>query len=98
MRTSFPRSTKSLDSSWRCFIKIKIQWLSDEHDCDTCGGSYAEGAKITFEDGELKFAPSAHCFGGKSWSESEIYKLILQDLGHVIEEIYEDDKVPLLGL
>lgn len=69
--------------------ELKILWLSDGYDCDQCGGAYAEGAKV-FLNGELilELAPVAHCFGGSSWMESEVYKQVLGKLGFTIEENY----------
>ena len=69
--------------------ELKIQWLSDEYDCDQCGGSSAEGAKV-YLNGKLilELVPTAHCFGGTSWTESEVYKLVLEQLGYTIIERY----------
>ena len=71
--------------------KITIQWLSDEYDCeDTCGTSYAEGARV-YKDDELLFElkPVAHCHGGQSWCEREVYDLILSKLGYEAEHLHE---------
>lgn len=67
--------------------KLEIQWLSDYYnDCETCGGSWAEGARVWF-DGELvfEFIPSAHCTGGDHMSEFEVYLKVFELLG--IEEV-----------
>lgn len=67
-------------------MKIKIKWLYDDYDCDQCGGASAEGALVTFEDGQkLHLKPVAHCFGGESWTECEVYESILNALGHSLE-------------
>lgn len=68
--------------------KIVIEWLSDSDDCDTCGFSYASGARV-FIDGELKVEkiPVAYCQGGDDFSEEDIYKAIIIALGN---EIIED--------
>lgn len=69
--------------------ELKIQWLSDEYDCDDCGCSYAEGARVFLNEvSVLELLPVAHCFGGKSWTESEVYKQILEKLGITVEETY----------
>jgi hypothetical protein len=43
---------------------IKIEPLSDEYDCDTCGTSWATGYEVTFPDGSsFTLEPQAHCLG-----------------------------------
>jgi hypothetical protein len=67
--------------------RIHINWLSDTSpNCETCGTSYAEGAIVRIDD-ELVLAlmPSAHCFGGDSWDQHEVYRLIFEKLGHTVE-------------
>lgn len=66
-------------------MNIEIEWLSDDFDCDTCGGSWAEGAIVRF-DGEvvIDMTPVAHCYGGDSYSQDMVYTAILEKLGHVI--------------
>lgn len=74
-------------------MKIEIDWLTDSYDnCETCGPSYAEGAKV-FIDGVLTIdmAPSAHCFGGNNYYQSDVYDAILKWLGH---EIAEREDIP----
>jgi len=62
---------------------IKIEPLSDEHDCEACGTSWATGYEVTFPDSYVLFLdPSAHCFGGKDWSEAELMEEILKHLGY----------------
>jgi hypothetical protein len=62
---------------------IKIELLLDEHDCEVCGGSWADGYEVTFPDGSsLTLQPQAHCFGGKDWSEAELMGEILKHLGY----------------
>lgn len=66
---------------------LKIEWLSDCYDnCETCGSSYAEGARV-YVDGELALdlAPSAHCFGGAHYDQADVYERILRHLGHEVE-------------
>jgi hypothetical protein len=66
-------------------MKLEIEWLSDEHDCENCGSSYAEGASVTLDDKPfLLLAPAAYCFDGASWNEEEVYKAILEKLGYTI--------------
>lgn len=68
---------------------IKIEWLHDDHDCETCGPTYAEGARVWIDDELIEdFLPSAHCCAGASYNESEVYHFILTRLGHKIEDNY----------
>jgi len=70
-----------------CKRALKIEWLTDSSDCETCGTNYAEGAVVTL-DGEtlLDLQPVAHCHGGAHWSESEVYALVLDRLGYALTE------------
>lgn len=66
---------------------IHIEWLHDDWDCETCGWSWAEGARVTL-NGEtfLELIPSAHCFGGDHWSNDAVYLEIMKKLGYTITE------------
>ena len=67
--------------------KLRIEWLSDTSDCETCGPSWATGALVEFPNGELlRRIPKASCFGGDDWTQEEIYKDILEHLGYSVEE------------
>lgn len=66
---------------------IKIDWLEDEFDCEQCGGSYAYGAVITFPDNsKLNLEPVAHCYGGTTYEDREVYRKIIEHLGFKVEE------------
>ena len=62
---------------------IEIEWLEDEHECDTCVLAFAEGAMVKI-NGEVAFhlKPSAHCMGGDHWEREDVYKMILNRLGY----------------
>jgi len=65
--------------------KIKIEWLSDTYECDTCGTSWAEGAEITMPDGTVSVLPAiAHCYGGESYDSTYVYEAILYKLGYKV--------------
>lgn len=66
---------------------VKIEWLHDSHSCETCGTSYAEGARV-YVDGAaaIELEPVAHCFGGANFMESEVFAAILTHLGHTLEQ------------
>lgn len=70
---------------------IKIHWISDEHDCETCGWSCAYGAKV-YIDGklELDLEPVAHCYDSTNYSHEKVYQHILMHLGHTIEDTMDD--------
>lgn len=70
--------------------RIEIIWLTDDTHCETCGGSWAEGASVKI-DGELALSlePVAACFDGESYSDREVFRRILAHLGH---EVVEDDE------
>lgn len=74
--------------------EILIEWLTDYHSCETCGSSYAEGARV-FVDGEvlLELEPVAHCFGGKNYSTSDVYAAIIERImGHTVIDEYRTNK------
>lgn len=66
--------------------KIKIEWLLDSYDCEDCGYSSEEGARV-YLDGEvfLELIPKAHCFGGRGWATDEVLTEIIKKLGYEIE-------------
>jgi hypothetical protein len=63
--------------------KLVIKWNQDDHDCETCGGSYAVGAEVTL-DGEVivnKQAVAA-CYDGSGDVDMEgILAIALEKLG-----------------
>lgn len=61
---------------------VSVEWLDDEHDCDQCGGNWAQGARITINGEETLLEPVAHCFNGDSWNEEEVFKIILNKIGY----------------
>lgn len=68
-------------------MRIEIEWLTDTTECETCGTSWAEGARVTIDgDVALDLVPSAHCFGGTEYSQVEVYRRILTHLGHEVSE------------
>ena len=64
---------------------LDITWLTNDYECEDCGCSSAYGALVTL-DGDLllHLEPSAHCFGGSSWDEEEVYRMVLEKLGYTI--------------
>jgi hypothetical protein len=67
---------------------VSIEWLFDESDCETCGSNWAEGAFVTFANGDvLDFTPWAGCSFGTSYERADVYKSILEHLGYTVEEV-----------
>lgn len=66
--------------------EIKIEWLQDSGECEDCGPSYAEGARV-FVDGALALdlRPVARCYDGLAWSREEVFAALLERLGHRLE-------------
>jgi hypothetical protein len=69
---------------------IRVERTTDSHDCETCGCSFADGARI-YVDGELKadLVPSAYCFDGTSYEDEDIDREILKLLG--LNLVYSSD-------
>lgn len=69
-------------------MKITIEWMSDTHECDTCGHSWANGAIVQFDDGrELDFSPAAHCYDSVHYESDDIFRKIFEELGHELIEV-----------
>jgi hypothetical protein len=65
---------------------ITIEHISDEIDCECCGGSYAYGAVVTMPNGEiLDLTPLAYCYDGVSYDDREILIKIIENLGYTLE-------------
>lgn len=68
---------------------IRIEWLSDENECDTCGLNWADGAHVYFDDElAIDLKPVASCFDSEHYDSDDVYKRILNKLGHSVEEAY----------
>lgn len=66
-------------------MKIRIERLVDDFECDDCGVSYSEGARVFFETVEaFELTPAASCYGGEHYEDKDIYKKILEILGHEV--------------
>lgn len=66
---------------------LEIRWLTDDHDCETCGSAWAEGAEVYF-NGELilSLIPIAACYDGASYSSDDVYRAIFAHLGFTFVE------------
>ena len=65
---------------------IRIEWLFDNNECEQCGGSYAEGARVWLDDELiLNLQPTASCYDSEwDWEKIEVFRLLLEKLGHTI--------------
>ena len=64
---------------------IETEWLDDSYDCETCGPSYADGAIVKIGGAvALDLTPHAHCYSGSNYSQSDVYKAILEHLGYQV--------------
>jgi len=64
-----------------------IEWSEDSYDCETCGTSYATGAKITLNGKVIMDKPAvAHCYDGVDVSTEEAYLAIITALDCVVHE------------
>lgn len=73
-------------------MTYKIEYLYDEHDCDTCGCSWAEGYKI-YKDDVLVIdkSPSAYCYSSVDHPQSEAAFDILK-LERIEVEVITNDE------
>lgn len=75
-------------------MKIKIRWLTDSHECETCGLSYAEGAFVEIDSGKtgdgatIDMRPLAACYGGAHYDSDQVYVAIFEKLGWQVESVY----------
>jgi hypothetical protein len=66
-------------------MKVEIEVLTDSHDCETCGCSWAEGGVVYVDGVEvLVRKPSAYCYNSPSFSESDLLVMALTKLGHEV--------------
>lgn len=70
--------------------EIRIEWLTDSHWCETCGPSFAEGARVFIDDEVLlEMKPVAHCFAEDDFSTSDVYAAIIERItGHTVIDEY----------
>ena len=79
-------------------MKIEIEMMSDTHDCETCGGSWAMGG-VVYVDGEevLRREPVAYCYGVPTFSEYDLLVMALKKIGVEVKvdgkqfEVYSHD-------
>ena len=68
-----------------------ITTYDDFHDCETCGGSWAEGGYVLVDGTEVvRVDPVAHCYSDTSVTDTELLVLALEKLG--VELLVDGDK------
>lgn len=72
-------------------MKLEINWSYDEHDCETCGSSWSEGAVVTLDGTEILNKPAnAHCLSNTYVTREDIFEAALKHLGvEIIENLLE---------
>lgn len=67
-------------------MSYKIVWLEDQHECETCGYSYAQGYKI-YKDEDLMIdkTPIALCYDSLNYDHSNAALDILNLEGIQVE-------------
>lgn len=67
-------------------MSYKIVWLEDQHECETCGYSYAQGYRI-YRDEKLVIdkTPISHCYDPLNYDHSNAAFDILSLEGIQIE-------------
>lgn len=67
-------------------MKIRIEWLEDEFDCEICDWTISCGARVCF-DGELviDMTPVASCTKSVNYTDADVWMAILKKLGHDVE-------------
>lgn len=64
-------------------MKVKVFTSYDDHDCDTCGASYASGyVVVDSETNEivLTLEPIASCFGGSDYTIFDLLAALQNEL------------------
>jgi hypothetical protein len=70
---------------------IEIERITDSHDCDTCGCTFADGAIVRIDGAvALELEPCAYCFDGTSYDDEDIFGEILRHLGSPLVYTSED--------
>lgn len=67
---------------------VKIKWVEDSYECDTCGSSYATGAQVNIDDKiDFVLEPIAHCYDGVIFDDRDVFERILLELGYKVEYV-----------
>ena len=66
--------------------RVRIEHLSDSNYCETCGTSYADGARIIVDGQEaVCLEPFADCTDPAHFDSEDILRALLKHFGHELE-------------
>lgn len=73
-------------------MKVQVNMWDDEHDCETCGFSFATGGEV-YIDGELVISrpPRAYCFDCDNTEAEDLIILALKEVGIEVSIDWEYD-------
>lgn len=61
---------------------ITITYTTSEHDCDTCGSSFAESYILECNGKTYGDSACAHCFGNTEFTLDQVLTMFLEDNGY----------------
>ena len=61
---------------------ITITYTTADHDCDTCGSSYAESYILECNGKTYGEKATAHCFGNTEFTLDQVLIMFLEDNGY----------------
>lgn len=61
---------------------ITITYTADEHDCETCGSSYAESYILECSGKVYGEKATVHCFGNTEFTLDQVLTMFLEDNGY----------------
>lgn len=61
---------------------ITVTYTTAEHDCDTCGSSYAESYILECNGKTYGEKATAHCFGNTEFTLDQVLTMFLEDNGY----------------
>lgn len=74
--------------------KVTITYTSDEHDCETCGSSFAESYILECDGKTYGGAARVNCFDSTEYTVDQVLCMFLEDIGYEVywtSEQIEDD-------
>lgn len=67
-------------------MEIKIETMCDEHDCETCGWSYAEGGDVYIDGVKvINEEPVAYCYDSENYDVLTLLCMALREKGITVE-------------
>lgn len=75
-------------------FNVKMLFTADKHDCEVCGGNWAESWQLLATDasGRVVFRHGqpavSHCWDSVETTKEECFKAFIEWLGHSVEDPY----------